>query len=51
MKDESEDINGDKCVIMLRNIWSCVGVSGEGMMCTALTLAGSGCAHPCHAHI
>ena len=36
--------NGDRYVTMLRNFWSCVGVSRQGMLCTTLILAELGCA-------
>ena len=43
VKDESDGTNGGKYVIMLRDFWSCLCVSSIGMLCTALTLAASGC--------
>ena len=44
LKGESEGTNGYRYVNSAKNFWSCVGVSAGGMMCTGLTLEGSGCA-------
>ena len=44
VKNNSDGTNGDKYVTIKWNFWSCVGVSGGGMLCTTQILAGSGCA-------
>ena len=44
MKDKSNATNGGKYVTMPRTLRSSVGLFRGGILCTALTLGGSGCA-------